>query len=132
MPRRSVVASLSFLVFAVLLAGTGTLAAQTGSPALTGKVTAGQDALEGVLVSAKKDGSNVTVTVVSDKDGHYSFPAARLEPGQYSLRIRAVGYDLDNSGPVSCDLNRIRRNIRSESQVADPIHGTRQESGPVH
>jgi virginiamycin B lyase len=100
MPRRSMVTSVSFLVFAALLAGTGNLAAQTGS-ALSGKVTAGQDALEGVLVSAKKDGSNITVTVVSDKDGRYSFPAARLEPGQYSLRIRAAGYDLANSDPVS-------------------------------
>jgi virginiamycin B lyase len=49
----------------------------------------------------KKSGSTVTLTVVSDQDGRYSFPAARLEPGQYSLRIRAVGYDLDNSKPVS-------------------------------
>ncbi|HEY2212091.1 MAG TPA: carboxypeptidase regulatory-like domain-containing protein [Bradyrhizobium sp.] len=101
MPRRSMVASVSFLVFTVLLAGAGNMRAQTGSPALTGKVTTGRDALEGVLVSAKKSGSTVTVTVVSDKDGRYSFPAARLEPGQYSLRIRAVGYDLDNSSPVS-------------------------------
>jgi streptogramin lyase len=101
MPRRSMVTSVSFLVVTALLAGTGKIAAQTGSPALTGKVTAGQDALEGVLVSAKKSGSTVTVTVVSDKDCRYSFPAARLEPGQYSLRIRAVGYDLDNSSPVS-------------------------------
>jgi streptogramin lyase len=100
MPRRSMVTSVSFLVFAALLAGTGNLAAQTGS-ALSGKVTAGQDTLEGVLVSAKKDGSNITVTVVSDKDGRYSFPAARLEPGRYSLRIRAAGYDLANSDPVS-------------------------------
>src|SRR5260370_18332579 len=101
MPRRSMVTSVSFLVVTALLAGTGKIAAQTGSPALTGKVMAGQDALEGVLVSAKKSGSTVTVTVVSDKDGRYSFPAARLEPGQYSLRIRAVGYDLDTSSPVS-------------------------------
>jgi streptogramin lyase len=100
MPRRSMVTSVSFLVFAALLAGTGNLAAQTGT-ALTGKVAAGQDTLEGVLVSAKKEGSNITVTVVSDKDGRYSFPAARLEPGRYSLRIRAAGYDLANSDPVS-------------------------------
>src|ERR1700737_721574 len=67
MPRRSMVASVSFLVVTALLAGTGKIAAQTGSPALTGKVTAGQDALEGVLVSAKKSGSPVTGPVVSDK-----------------------------------------------------------------
>src|SRR3977135_4699499 len=99
-PRRAMVPSVSFLVFAAWLAGAGNLAAQAG-PALTGKVTAGQQALEGGLVSAKKTGSTVNVTVVSDKDGRYSFPAARLEPGQYSLRIRAAGYDLDNPRPVA-------------------------------
>ena len=38
---------------------------------------------------------------MTGKDGRYSFPASRLEPGQYSLRIRATGYDLDGSGQVS-------------------------------
>src|ERR1700692_2745765 len=100
MSRRQTVTSLGFLVFAAWLSGTGQLAAQPG-PALTGKVTAGPEALEGVLVSAKKSGSTITTTVVSNKDGHYSFPAARLEPGQYSLRIRATGYELDKSDPVA-------------------------------
>ena len=99
MPRRSMVTSIACLVVAAWLAGTGQLAAQAG-PALAGKVTAGQEALEGVLVSAKKSGSTITVTVVSGKDGRYGFPAARLAPGQYSLRIRATGYDLDGSDQV--------------------------------
>src|SRR5579864_3282297 len=76
-------------------------AAQQATPALTGTVTAGPEALEGVLVSARKSGSTITVTVVSDRDGHFSFPAARLEPGDYGLRIRAVGYDLDGPAQVS-------------------------------
>src|SRR3954470_7290211 len=50
--------------------------------------------MEGVLVSAKKDGSTITVTVVSDEKGRYSFPASRLSPGKYSLKVRAVGFDL--------------------------------------
>jgi hypothetical protein len=33
--------------------------------------------------------------VVTDKDGRFSFPASKLAPGQYSLGVRAVGYDLD-------------------------------------
>jgi virginiamycin B lyase len=53
--------------------------------------------MEGVLVSAKRSGSTLTVTVVSDKQGRYSFPAAKLEPGKYSLRVRAAGYDLEGS-----------------------------------
>ena len=56
--------------------------------------------MEGVLVSAKKAGSTITITVVSDDEGRYSFPAGKLEPGQYALRIRAVGYDLDDPTTV--------------------------------
>jgi Carboxypeptidase regulatory-like domain len=58
--------------------------------------------MEGVLVSAKKNGSAVTITVVSDAQGNYSFPAAKLQPGQYSLQIRAIGYDLDR--PTNVDV----------------------------
>jgi len=56
--------------------------------------------MEGVLVSAKRVGSTITVTVVSDQQGRYSFPEARLEPGRYALRIRAVGYDLESTDPI--------------------------------
>ena len=35
------------------------------------------------LVSAKKAGSTITVTVVSDAKGAYAFPADRLAPGSY-------------------------------------------------
>jgi streptogramin lyase len=89
---------------AFALAGAGLLPAGAQTPAaLTGQVTSGEEGpMEGVLVSAKKAGSTVTISVVSDAQGNYSFPAAKLEPGQYSLRIRAVGYDLDR--PASVDL----------------------------
>jgi virginiamycin B lyase len=71
--------------------------------ALIGTVSSAQDGpMEGVLISAKKDLSTISLTVVSDVQGRYGFPAARLEPGRYSLRIRAVGYDLD--GPESVDI----------------------------
>lgn len=56
--------------------------------------------MEGVLVSARKSGSTITTTVVTDATGHYRFPANRLEPGMYTLRIRAIGYEPDESGPV--------------------------------
>jgi virginiamycin B lyase len=67
--------------------------------ALTGLVTSTQEGpMEGVLVTAKKADSTVATTVVTDKDGRYSFPASRLEPGNYSIKIRAVGYQLDGKG----------------------------------
>ena len=64
--------------------------------ALTGQVSsAEEDLMEGVVVSAKKDGSTITVSVVTDAQGRFAFPAARLEPGRYSLKARAAGYELD-------------------------------------
>ena len=64
--------------------------------ALSGRVSSAREGLtEGVVVSAKRDGSTITVSVVSDDKGRFSFPAARLDPGHYALSIRAVGYDLD-------------------------------------
>src|SRR3954465_8226845 len=85
------VASLAF-AFAV----SGSASAQTPSAALTGVVSsAGEAAMEGVLVSAAKAGSTITVTVVTDADGRFSFPAERLAPGEYNLSVRAVGYELD-------------------------------------
>ena len=70
---------------------------------LSGQVgSAEESAMEGVLVSAKKDGATMTVTVASDEKGRYSFPADRLSPGHYTLRIRAVGFDLE--APKSIDI----------------------------
>ena len=73
------------------------------SAILSGKVTSQEEgSMEGVVVSAKQDGSTITVSVISDKSGHFGFPANRLKPGHYSLAIRAVGYDLD--GPGTADV----------------------------
>jgi virginiamycin B lyase len=78
--------------------------AQSPAPAaVAGKVTSeAEGAMEGVVVSAKKAGSTVTVSVISDAQGRYSFPADRLGAGQYSLKIRAVGYDL--IAPAKADV----------------------------
>ena len=37
--------------------------------------------MEGVVVTARRDGANVDVSVVSDAQGMYSFPRTHLEPG---------------------------------------------------
>src|SRR2546423_9662157 len=73
-----------------------------GAQSLSGKVTSSEEgAMEGVLVSAKREGSTITITVVSDAQGRYSFPAKRLAPGRYALRVRAVGYELDSPEVVT-------------------------------
>jgi virginiamycin B lyase len=74
-----------------------------GSAALTGVVTSAQEgAMEGVVVSAHKPGSIVTVSVTTDAQGRYVFPENRLEPGDYTITIRAVGYDI--AAPASATI----------------------------
>lgn len=76
------------------------LASPVRAQTLSGTVTSFDGAaMEGVLVSAQMPGSPISVTVVTGADGRYAFPAGRLPPGQYGLRIRAAGYKLD--GPAS-------------------------------
>src|SRR5262245_50126212 len=71
--------------------------------ALTGQVSAQKEGLmEGVVVGAKKDGSTITVNVTTDEKGRFSFPASKLDPGRYALKIRAAGYDYD--GPKALDV----------------------------
>ncbi|HEY7247137.1 MAG TPA: carboxypeptidase regulatory-like domain-containing protein [Xanthobacteraceae bacterium] len=80
------------------------LAAEGQAPAaLTGQVTSeAEGAMEGVVVSARKADSIVTVSVVTDAQGRYSFPANRLPAGKYTLKIRAIGYEL--AAPASADV----------------------------
>ena len=69
--------------------------AQNGA-AITGTVSSTQEGnMEGVIVTAKKDGAHISISVVSDDKGHFAFPADRLEPGHYNIKIRAIGYILN-------------------------------------
>jgi virginiamycin B lyase len=77
--------------------------ALSGQVSFSGQVSSAEEGkMEGVLVSAKKDGATITTTVVSNDKGEFSFPADRLEPGHYAISIRAAGYDLD--GPKAVDI----------------------------
>jgi streptogramin lyase len=79
------------------------LHAQPAPPiALAGRVSSVAEGLmEGVLVTARKPGSNVAVTVVSDARGRYRFPVSHMAPGTYGLTIRAAGYDLASAPAVT-------------------------------
>ncbi|TMH33637.1 MAG: carboxypeptidase regulatory-like domain-containing protein, partial [Betaproteobacteria bacterium] len=68
-----------------------------GQAALTGIVSSeAEGKMEGVVVTARRPGSIVQVSVTTDEKGRYSFPRDRLQPGEYTLSIRAVGYDIDS------------------------------------
>jgi streptogramin lyase len=97
---RSFAVIVALLAVALTVTWANVLRAQTASPpALRGSVaSAAEGTMEGVLVSAKRDGSTISLTVVSDAHGQYRFPPAALGPGTYALKIRAAGYDL--AGPT--------------------------------
>jgi len=105
MPKRTyLIIAIATAAITLLFAAADVIGADS-SPgiALTGQVSSEKEGpMEGVLVSAKKEGSTITLTVVSDEKGSYSFPASKLAPGRYSLKIRAAGYDLD--APKAVDV----------------------------
>jgi len=73
-----------------------------GQAALTGIVSSDAEGkMEGVVVTAKKPGSIVEVSVTTDAQGRYTFPENRLDPGEYTINIRAVGYDIDSPTKAS-------------------------------
>jgi virginiamycin B lyase len=101
--RNALLASTAATAAVLFQFGVAAPALAQSAAALTGKVgSAAEPVMEGVVVSAKKAGSTITVSVITDEKGQYSFPASRLEPGHYTLGTRAVGFDLD--GPKGADV----------------------------
>src|SRR3984957_526772 len=106
MDRRGLGMRPKFILLGIILSFSAAVvfaAAAQKAPAiaLTGRVSSeAEGAMEGVLVRAKGEGKNISVTVVTDHTGRYSFPADRLAPGKFNIDIRAVGYDLANSVSV--------------------------------
>src|SRR5207247_3646758 len=95
MTRAILVGGTIVVAVALCLGFAGFLTAQTpSSSALTGRVTSqAEGAMEGVLIGAKKVGSTISIWVVSNAQGQYSFPRERMGPSTYNIRIRAVGYE---------------------------------------
>ena len=93
--------------------------------ALSGEVSSAREGfMEGVVVSARRDGSTITVSVVSDHKGHFSFPASRLDPGHYALSIRAVGYDLDGAKDVTLTAGaeaKVDLKLKPTQNLADQL-----------
>jgi streptogramin lyase len=86
-------------LLALPIAGSHPAIAQSHGPAvLTGIVSSPEEGkMEGVVVSAKRPGSTIMVSVSTNAQGQYSFPQDRLAPGAYDITIRAVGYTLEQT-----------------------------------
>jgi hypothetical protein len=111
-----------------LLAGAATLVvagfatAASADQLLTGSITSatGQK-LEGVQVSAKKEGSTITTNVYTDLNGDYFFPA--MADGKYRVWAQALGFQT-SKGEV--DLNAGTRHDIKLSAITDPDERIRQ------
>src|SRR5258708_17287043 len=70
----------------------GAVSTASADQLLTGSITsASGQKLEGVQVSAKKEGSTITTSVYTDLNGEYFFPA--MADGKYRVWAQALGFE---------------------------------------
>jgi virginiamycin B lyase len=110
---------------ALVLAHATLARADQAPAALTGVVSSeAEGVMEGVVVTAHKPGSIVSVSVMTDEHGRYAFPDNRLEPGHYDLAIRAVGYELPEatSGDVAAEkTSNVNLRLQTTRDLADQL-----------
>src|SRR5215467_511549 len=93
---------LALVAAAAAMVFTPVVQSAESQPALTGVVSSeAEGKMEGVVVTAHQSGSIVEVSVTTNAEGRYSFPRSHLTPGEYTLAVRAVGYDLDYPGKAT-------------------------------
>jgi virginiamycin B lyase len=115
-----------------------------GEAALSGIVSSeAEGKMEGVVVTARRAKSIVQVSVTTDASGRYAFPQDRLEPGEYTLSARAVGYDIDSPGratvsgiePATADIKlKKTKNLAGQLTNAEwmmSIPGTEEQKAPL-
>ena len=82
--------------------------------------------LDGVTVSAKREGSTITTSVYTDAAGEYFFPP--LPEGRYRVWAQALGFER-TSGSV--DLSAARRQDLTLAEIADAERRFRQLPGEM-
>ena len=100
---------------------------QAADQLLSGRIAArsGQK-LDGVTVSAKREGSTITTSVYTDAAGEYFFPP--LPDGRYRVWAQALGFERASS---SVELSAARRQDFSLAEIADPERRFRQLPGEM-
>src|SRR5580693_1268756 len=107
------------------VAGLALAAAASGASAdqlLTGSITsASGQKLEGVQVSAKKEGSTITTSVYTDQNGDYFFPP--MADGKYQVWAQALSFQT-TKGAV--DLSATKHQDFKLAAITDPEERYRQ------
>ncbi len=118
--RAQLLASAASLAIAGMLGFAPTAA--SADQLLTGAISsASGQKLEGVLVSARQDGSPVTTTVYTDQNGEYFFPA--LPDGKYRVWAQALGFQTANN---NVDLSATRHQDFAFATITDSEERIRQ------
>ena len=105
----------SILLASAALVITG-FSAQAADQLLAGAITsASGQKLEGVTVSAKRDGTTVTTSVYTDQDGNYYFPP--LADGKYQVWAQALGFETTKS---EVDLSATKKQNLTLTAMTDP------------
>jgi streptogramin lyase len=115
-----------------------------GKAALTGTVSSEAEGnMEGVVVTTARRDSIVRVSVITDAQGRYVFPQNRLIPGEYTISIRAAGYDIEAPAkafveietPATADIKlKKTKNLASQLTNAEwmiSIPGTEQQKAAL-
>ncbi len=102
-------------------------AAQAADRLLSGRIASpsGQT-LDGVTVSAKREGSTITTSVYTDAAGDYFFQP--LPEGRYRVWAQALGFERASG---SVDLSAARRQDFALAEIADPERRFRQLPGEM-
>ena len=82
--------------------------------------------LEGVTVSAKREGSTITTSVYTDASGGYYFPP--LPEGRYRVWAQALGFE---RGTAEVELSAVRGANFTLREITDPERRFRQLPGEM-
>ena len=100
----------------------GAMSTASADQLLTGSITsASGQKLEGVLVSAKKEGSTITTSVYTDQNGEYFFPA--MADGKYQVWAQTLGFQTAKGG---VDLTATKHQDFTLAAITDPDERIRQ------
>src|SRR5215468_7297239 len=101
-------------VASVILVGAVTTA--SADQLLTGSITsASGQKLDGVQVSAKKEGSTITTSVYTDQNGDYFFPP--MADGKYQVRAQALGF---HTAKDAVELSAAKHQDFKLAAITDP------------
>ena len=122
MKQRKILAFLTAGVAAGALTAGGAFA-----QGLSGKVTSeAEPVMEGVLVSARREGSTITTSVYTDTGGSYVFPP--MAAGKYRVWAQALGFEQTKA---QVDLSANKKQDISLKTIADPETRWKQLPGEL-